>query len=150
MKLTTLYGWIVGKMSYFINSFPQDNAALRQQAQSFWKHLDGGTWYFVIAFVAVAILCAWSYYGPFNERPGRHYRPCWWWMFGLATIILSFIVTIAIAYMVAAPKLNGAWSIEIRIALANMIYSAMLYVLMSFGFCNGWFGKTNAYKLLKL
>ena len=149
MKLHYLYGWLVGKKAAFVNTFP-DDSPLRQQADAFWRHLDGGTWYFIIAFVVVALLFAWFYYKPFNETPGRHYRPRYWWIFGLVTVIASFATTLGLAWMIASPKIRGSLSIEIGIAIANMLYSAVMYVIFSVLFCNNVFGSTNAYKTFKL
>lgn len=148
MKLHYLYGWLVGKKAAFVNSFPQDSP-LRQQADAFWRQLDGSTWYFILAFVLVALLCAWIYYKPFNERPGRHFRPRYWVVFWIFTAVLSFIVTLFIAWLMANPKnISGGWKIEIGISIVNTLYAAFMYVLFSVLFCN--IGSTNAYKIFRL
>ena len=148
MKLKYLYGWIVGKKTAFVNSF--DNDPLQNQADVFWRHLESGTWFYLLAFIIVAIIFAYFYFKPFNNQPGRHFRPRYWVIFGVVSIIVSFLLTLLIAYLAAAPKLQGSFILELKISFANMIYTAVTYFVMSILFWNNVFGKTNAYKLIKL
>lgn len=147
MKLKYLYGWFVGKKSAFVNSFG-DNEQLRAQAQAFWKHLEAGTWFYIIAFIVIAAFFAYWYYRPYNNRPGRHFRPSHWAKFGVITIVVTFLVTLLITVLMAYPKLDGSFVIEFKIALANILYAAGIYLLCSLGFCLS--GKTNAFIPFKL
>lgn len=147
MKLKYLYYWIIGKKAAFVNSFG-DNEQLRAQAQAFWKHLESGTWFYLIAFIVIAALFAYLYYKPYNNLPGRHFRPRHWVIFGVISLIVTFLVTLLLAYLMATPKLPGAFVIELKIAFANMIYAAGVYLLCSLAFCLS--GKTNAYIPFKL
>jgi len=148
MKLKYLYGWWVGTKTKFVNSFA-DNGQLKAQAETFWDKLEGGTLFYIIAFIAVAILLAYIYFKPFNDMPGRHFRPRYWVIFGVFSMVTSFLLTLGIAYFTAAPKLQGTWPIELKLSLANCIYTGLLYFLVV-SFCFWNFSKTNAYKFLKL
>lgn len=150
MKLKYLYGWWVGKKATFVNSF-DDNEQLRAQAETFWKNLEGGTLFYIIAFIAVAALLAYLYFKPFNEMPGRHFRPRYWGIFGLIAMAVSFGLTLLIAYLSAPHSPKGYLHIELMLSLANMVYTGLTYfIVMSLLFWNNVFGKTNAYKLIKL
>ena len=149
MKLKYIYGWIVGKKAAFVNSFG-DNEQLRAQAQAFWKHLESGTWFYLIAFIVIAALFAYLYYKPYNNLPGRHFRPRHWAMFGVISALVTFLVTLLITYLMATPKLPGSFVMEFKIAIANVIYGLVIYLLCSLFFCLNVFGKTNAYKPFKL
>jgi len=150
MKLNNLYGWWIGKEATFVNSF-NDNQQLRDQAHTFWKQLEGGTLFYFIAFIAVAALFAYLYFKPFNEMPGRHFRPRYWVIFGLIAMGVSFGLTLLIAQLSAPHMPKGYFHIELMLSLANMVYTGLTYfIVMSFLFWNNVFGKTNAYKLIKL
>lgn len=146
MKLK-LYEWFIGKQSAFVNSFV-DNEQLKAQAKAFWKQLESGTWFYIIAFIVIAAFFAYLYYKPYNNRPGRHFRPSHWAIFGVISIVVTFLATLLIAVLMAYPKLDGSFVIEFKIALANILYAAVIYILCSLGFCLS--GKTNAYIPFKL
>jgi len=148
MKLKYLYGWWVGKKAAFVNSFGE-NEQLRAQAETFWRHLESGTLFYILAFIIVAVLLAYLYFKPFNDMPGRHFRPRYWVIFGVISMVASFVLTLGIAYFTAAPKLQGTWPIELKLSLANCVYTGLLYfTVVSICFWN--FSKTNAYKFIKL
>ena len=66
---------------------------------------------------------------------------------GIITFVTSFATTLVFEYIVATPKLDGAFMLEVKIALGNAIYATLVYFITSFVWCN-WL-PTNAYRLLK-
>ncbi len=142
-----LYEWIAGNMSDFTKQF-EGNENLQSQARSFWRSLDNYSIVSVLIFVIIAIGVATMYYKPFNNKPGRHYLPKYWFMFWLVSFIVSLLVTFGLEYICCEPKLNGATLIEFKIALANAIYTALLFLFISIIWCN--ILPTNAYRIFKI
>lgn len=134
-------------MNDFTTPFRGDET-LYNQATVFWRKLDNGSISFVIAMLVIGIILAYCYYGPFNNLPGRKYTPKWWSIIcGVATIV-TFFVTLLLEYIAAKPTMQGAWSVEIKIALCNAIYAGVIYFFSSVIVCQSNI-KTNAYKLFK-
>ena len=61
---------------------------------------------------------------------------------------MTFFVTLLLEYFTAKPIIQGAWSVEVKIALCNAIYASVVYFLASVIVCKSNI-KTNAYKLFK-
>lgn len=146
MKLLDLYEWIAGSMSSFTKPF-QDNEALFNQAKAFWRHLEGSTMITIAIFVVLGIALAAIYYMPYNDKPGRHYRPTHWLVFMVVTFVLTLLVTWGFEYIAVKPVLNGALMLEFKVALGNALYATVLYFLTSVVWCNAL--PTNAYRLFK-
>lgn len=148
MKNLDLYKWIAGSVNDFTKPFSQ-NEALYSRARGFWGQLEGsGMIMFIVCGIIVGLLLAYSYYKPFNEKAGRHYKPKYWIFFIAITFAASLIITLLFEYIVATPKLDGAFGLEIRIAIGNAVYATLVYFLISVVWCN-WFS-TNAYRLFKI
>ena len=147
MKLLKLYQWITGTMADFTKPF-QDNDALYKQAQAFWKQLDVSSIIFVAIFLLLGIVMASIYYKPFNDKPGRHYKPKYWIYFLLTTFVLTLLVTLGCECAIAQPKLDGSFVLELKIAVANAIYSSFIYIFVSWIWCQ-FNLPTNAYRLIK-
>ena len=143
MKPLDLYEWIAGSMSNFTKPF-QENEALFNQAKSFWRHLDGSMMVVIAIFVVLGIALAVTYYKPYNEKPGRRYRPTHWLIFLAITFVLTFAVTWGFEYIAAKPVLKGATKLEMKVALGN---ASALYFVTSVVWCNAL--PTNAYRLFK-
>ena len=147
MKLLGLYKWIIGTMSDFTKQF-QDNDTLYRQAKAFWSNLESYSIFFVLLFILGGIGIAWFYYKPFNNQAGRHYKPKYWWIWGAVTFALSLLVTSVFEYLILPPKVDGSFVLELKIAVANAIYSSLVYVLISWIWCQ-FNISTNAYRYLK-
>lgn len=147
MKLLKIYSWFAGTKNDFINSF-RDNDVLYKQATTFWNELDNDSIIFIIAMLVIGIVLTYYYYGPFNNQPGRKYTPQWWCIMLGITAGMTFFVTLLLEYFTAKPIIQGAWSVEIKIALCNAIYASVVYFLASVIVCKSNI-KTNAYKLFK-
>ena len=147
MKLLGLYKLIIGTMSDFVRQF-QDNETLYNQARNFWGKLEASSIIIVGVFIALGLVMAYTYYKPFNEKPGRHYKPKYWWIFCGVTFVLAFGVTLMSVYFMVPPKVDGAFVLELKLAFANAIYSSLVYVLISWIWCQ-FNLPTNAYRYLK-
>lgn len=144
--LEVLYGWIVGSKSDFTRPF-RDSEMVLAQANKFWDKLESLSIFLLILFVILGIMIASNYYGPFNNKPGRHYRPRYWFMFMLATMIVTFVLTLMVEFLLCPPRLDGSLVLELKIALGNSIYAIITYLFTSIIWCN--LLPTNAYRILK-
>ena len=147
MKLLGLYKWIIGTMSDFVKQF-QNNETLYDKARAFWGDLESYSIFIVLLFLLGGIGMSWFYYTPFNNQTGRHYKPKYWWFFLGITFISSLLVTLGFEYLALPPKLDGSFLLEFKIAVANAIYSSLVYVLISWIWCQ-FNLPTNAYRYLK-
>ena len=146
MKPIELYEWIAGSVSDFTKPF-QENEALYNQAKGFWRHLDGSIMIVIAIFLVMGIALAAYYYKPYNNSPGRHYRPLHWIIFLGIVFVATFALTMGFEYVSVKPVLNGAAMLEMKIALGNAIYSSFVYFITSLIWCNML--PTNAYRMFK-
>lgn len=147
MKWLSFYKWIAGSITDFTNQF-KGNEILYQQARAWWGKLESISVFLVLIMVIFGVLWAIFYYKPYNEMPKRHYKPKHWFLFMAVTFLSVLLITILFEYIAVEPRLQGALSVEIRVALGNAIYATLSYLIISFIWCN-WL-PTNAYRLLKL
>lgn len=134
-------------MSDFTKPF-QENEALFNQAKAFWRHLDSYMMIVIAVFIVFGIALAAAYYKPYNDKPGRHYRPVSWSIFLALTFVSTFVVTLVFECIVVKPVLDGATILEIKIAFGNAIYASVLYFITSVVWCNAL--PTNAYRIFKI
>lgn len=150
MKTLDLYKWIAGTKSDFIRPFQREDLEenpLLDQAKSFWDNLENTGLVIIAIFVVLGILSAVIYYGPYNNKPGRHYRPTHWLVFLFLTFVITFGFTWGMEAIMVNPKLDGASMLEMKIALGNAIYASGLFFLTSVVWCMAL--PTNAYRLFK-
>ena len=130
MHLLKFYQLLIGNKASFLQPYTGDGQEdLYSQASLFWDKLDGLSIVFILLFFLIGVLAAWFYYKPFNEQPNRHYLPKYWWMFFIASAIVSFLVTFGAALCIAYPRISGTWTIEMRIALQNAFLTLVIYLL---------------------
>jgi len=146
MKLLKLYSWITGTMADFAKPF-SNNKALYNQAKVFWNKLENSSLVIVLIFLVLGIAWAAFYYTSYNNNPGRHYTPKHWALMLLVTVVVTFLVTLGFEYLAVKPKINGAFLLEVEIAIANALYAVLVYLLTSIVWCNTL--PTNAYKMFK-
>lgn len=146
MHLLKFYQLLIGNKASFLQPYTGDGQEdLYSQASLFWDKLDGLSIVFILLFFLIGVLAAWFYYMPFNEQPNRHYLPKYWWMFFIASAIVSFLVTFGAALGIAYPRISGTWTIEMRIALQNAFLTLVIYLLASVFICKKC--TTNAYRM---
>lgn len=146
MKLFDIYTLWIGKESDFCNKF-QSQDDLYKQAKDFWETLGNLSFVFLIILLVLGIGSAFFYYTPFNKMAGRHYHPKWWLIFMVICFVSTLLFTLGAAYLFAEPKLDGAFMLEFNLSLVNSIYATVLYLFISWLYCN--YFPTNAYRLLQ-
>lgn len=137
---------MVGSMSDFTKPF-QENEALFNQAKAFWRNLEGWVPGLLLIGFFFGVLLAWFYYGPYNNRPHRHYTPWQWGLFAVITFLGCLLATFVVECSLAKPVLDGAGLLESKIAFCNALYAAIIYWIASVVCCN-WC-PTNAYRWFK-
>lgn len=146
MKLLKLYSWIAGTLSDFTKPF-QENEALYKQARAFWGKLENNSMLIFLICIVLGISFAAYYYRPYNNKPGRHYTLGHWAVFLFVTFLFTFLVTLGAEYLMVEPKIQGALTLEAKIALGNAIYASFLYFITSVVWCNAF--PTNACRIFK-
>jgi len=147
MKMLSFYKWIAGSMTDFTSQF-KNNEALYNQARIYWNKLESSSAIILLIFIVLGIAMAICYYQPYNNRPGRHYKPSHWLCFLFVTSVLSFLVTWGFEYFAVPPKPDGATMLQFKIAMGNAIYAFLLYTFCSWVWCQ-FNIPTNAYRFLK-
>lgn len=148
MKLLPIYKLFAGSQTEFTKPF-RENEALFKKAQTFWNNLENSSLVILLIFIVLGIALAAYYYQPYNNMPGRHYTPKHWLIFLIGTFILVLAVTLGFEYIAVPPKLDGAFILELRIALGNAIYATVLFLFISWVWCQFKL-PTNAYRLIKI
>ncbi len=148
MKLLPLYKPFAGSMADFTKPF-RDNENLFKQAQAFWNKLESWSLIIVLISVVLGIALAVCYYQPYNNLPGRRYTPKHWGFFLIGTFFGVFLVTLGFEYIALPPRLDGSFILELRIALGNAVYATILYLFISWVWCQ-FNLPTNAYRLIKV
>lgn len=149
MKIVDLYGWGLPKPADFLEPF-KNNDAMYNQARLLWSKLDQTTIWFLIVFIVLAFILSFVYYGPYNNKPHRHYRVKCWLMWMMITVASSFVVSFVVGLIMIQSPLDARASLFCRISFVNAVYSAILYFIISALVCNLPFVKTNAYRFLKI
>jgi len=149
MKIDDLYGWGLPKQADFLNHF-KNNETLYNQARDIWSKLDACMVWFIIAFAVSALVFAIIYYGPYNNKPGRHYMVKHWLIWLIITAAVTFIVTLVMGLIMVKSPLAARTGLILRVSGVNVIYSVGVYFLAAVLVCNAPFLKTNAYRFLKI
>lgn len=128
INILTILTWFTSKKAYLASHAENDSA--KKAATKLWNAIDGGDWILFLVMVLLTAAIAWYYYIPFNNRPGRHYHPKWWGIFGLGTLVVAFTVTI-----VGCCISTDYWSFDFKLifkaALVNTLYAAGWYFIIS-------------------
>lgn len=147
MKLLTLYRWFIGTMHQFISQY-QNNETFYNQARTFWNNLESKSLFVIIIFIIAGIAFAAYYYTGFNNMPGRHYKPKYWWIFMAVTFVIALLFTFLFLYFAVPPSLNNSGWLEFKLSLGNALYATVIYAITSLVWCNAF--PTNAYRYLKI
>ena len=149
MKIVDIYGWGLPKQADFLNHF-KNKDTLYNQARALWSKLDASTVWFIVVFVVLALVFAFVYYGPYNNKPGRHYKVKHWLIWMIITAIFTFVVTFVIGLIMVKSPLAARYGLILRISGINVLYSIGVYFFAALIVCNASFLKTNAYRFLKI
>lgn len=149
MKIVDIYGWGLPKQADFLNHY-KHNPTLYDQAKALWGKLDVCTVWFIVAFIVLAFVFAIVYYGPYNNKPGRHYKVKHWLIWMIITAIVTFVVTLVIGLIMVKSPLAARYGLILRVSGINVLYSIGVYFIAALIVCNAPFLKTNAYRFLKI
>lgn len=146
--LSWLYEWATGDVTEFTEPYVSDNEKFMQM-QDWWFDFEGTYWLFVLFFIALGFMGTVLYYSFLTNTPGkRFFTPIWWACIGLASMALTFAFTFVYEYVFLNDVIASVWWIEFKLAFVNAVYAGMVYLVLSFIWCN-WM-PTNAYRCLSL
>lgn len=149
MKIVDIYGWGLPKQADFLNHF-KNNDTLYDQARVLWSKLDACTVWFIAAFVVIALVFAIIYYGPYNNKPRRHYKVKHWLIWMLITAAVTFVITLVMGLIMVKSPLSARIGLILCVSGINILYSIGVYFIAALLVCNMPFLKTNAYRFLKI
>ena len=149
MKIIDIYGWGLPKQADFLNHF-KHNDTLYNQARALWGKLDSCTVWFIVAFIVLSLVFTIIYYGPYNNKPGRHYKVKHWFIWMMIMAIVTFVVTLVIGLIMVKSPLAARYGLILRVSGINVLYSIGVYFIAALVVCNTPFLKTNAYRFLKI
>jgi uncharacterized membrane protein len=126
----TEFYFLLPSKGRFLSNF--DNEELKAQADLLWRQLDGTLFWLFFGALVLGILIAYVYYGPFNERPGRHYQIKWWVLFVVITLGVTLLSSVALEYTMTSTHLkSNVASLFWLCALNNAIYGIVIYLIVS-------------------
>lgn len=132
--------WFVSKKDY-IAGYANDED--RQKiAKRLFNSVDEASLILVLVMLVLTALICCFYHFPYNNRPGRHYRPFCKRLFFLGTLVLVFAVTM-VCYYFMAKNPGFDWMLLAKAYLMNTGYAALVYIMLT-SLIN-YKGKSNAY-----
>ena len=149
MKIIDIYGWVLPKQAEFLNHY-KNNEENYKKARDLWSNLDSCTLWFIVAFVVIALVFAFIYYGPYNNKPHRHYKLKHWLIWMLITAAVTFVITYVMGDFMVDSPLTARRGLILRVSCANVLFSVGVYFIVALLVCNVPFLKTNAYRFLKI
>ena len=147
MKFLSFYEWIAGSKADFTSQF-KNNEANFNQAKDYWSKLEESSVIVLVIFLVLGIAMAISYYVPYNNCPGRHYKPTHWLYFLGITFVLTFLLTLCYLHFAVSSNLNGVFILHTKLAFGNALYAAGLYFFCSWIWCQ-FNLPTNACRIFK-
>lgn len=151
MIFLTALNWFTSKREYLENAVgstddPEEIERRKRLASRFWNSIDMNDVWMVLIMAAITAIICYAYFIPFNNKPGRHYLPSYCAIFGAFSLLLSFGATLFYCSLIV--KINYDMSFVMKVAAINTVYSLLLYLILSFIFCN--YSSTNAYRWFKI
>lgn len=140
MNILAILTWFTSRQDY-LGKYANDDSA-KKAATKLWNAIDGDGWVPFLLMVLLTALIAWVYYFPVNNKPGRHYHPKWWGIFGVVTLAAVFAMTIVCCFFLAkSPGFD--YGLILKASGVNTLYAAVVYLL--FSVIINRTGKSNAY-----
>ena len=138
VNILTILTWTTKKG--YLADYTDESA--KKAATKLWNAIAGGEIALVVLMAILTGIICWYYFFPFNEKPGRHYHPKWWWVFGGISLVVTFLASLLACYVIAKnPNFNMGFLL--RVSIINTFYAVILFVVMSYVFIKT--GKSNAY-----
>lgn len=142
LRLLNILTWYTTKKAY-LTPYTEDEAA-KKAATKLWNAIDHNNFILVGSMILLTIFIGWVYFYPFNQRPGRHYHPKYWGIWGGIAIVLTFILTFVFCYFTAKnPSFD--YALLLKVSALNALYSIIVYAVITF-FINRY-GNSNAYPI---
>lgn len=148
MQVLSLYKWIAGSAANFTSQF-KNNENLFNQARAYWSKLEASSVIVLATFIVLGIAMAITYYQPYNNAPGRHYKPAHWLKFFGGTFVVTLLLTWGYLHFAAPSSINGVSVLHLKIALGNALYASGLYFICSWIWCQ-FNLPTNACRIFKI
>ena len=107
-----------------------DDESAKKAATKLWNAIDGSEiMLFILMVVLTCIICL-CYFFPFNKKPGRHYHPKWWWLFGVISLVATFVMSYVTCNVMAK---NPGFDIGFlfKVSAINTFYAAFIYAIVS-------------------
>lgn len=119
-----------------------DDESAKRAATKLWNAVEGGEIALIILMIVLTGIICWYYFFPFNKKSGRHYTPKWWWIFGVLSILVTFVASyLACNFITKNPGFDI--SLLLKVSGVNAFYAALLYAIVSMIINRT--GKSNAY-----
>ena len=142
-NILTAITWAFPKKEY-LAKFANDDSA-KNAAAKLWRSIDQCDVCLVVVMAVMTLLVCWFYFFPYNQKPGRHYKPKYWRIFWIVNFVLVLVVSYFMSYAMAKnPSFDRG--LLFQVSWVNALYSLVLYWCISWGFNAS--GKSNAYKTL--
>lgn len=140
INILTVLTWFTSKKAYLANY--ADNESAKKAATRLWNSIDSSEWILFIIMIVLTVLYSWGYFFPYNNKPGRHYRPGYWLGFGMCNLISVFLITFIVCYIFVPNPGFDIWLL-VKVASANTLIALILYYIISTIINRN--GKSNAY-----
>ena len=148
MGMLNLYDWGLPNQAQHLASY-KDNEPLYNMVRSFWSSLDSASVYFFATALVIAIIVVCYYYYVYNKLPGRKYKISHWAMWLGVTAVMTTLLTMVLGNVMVTSSLKEQTGFILRVSLINSLYASVIYLVISFVFCNLPV-PTNAYRFLKI
>lgn len=142
LKLLNILTWYTSKKAY-LAPYTEDEAA-KKAATKLWNAIDNSNLILVIGMILLTIFIGWGYFYPFNQRPGRHYHPKYWGIWGGIATVLTFFSTFIVCYF-NAKNPSFDYALLAKVSAINALYSIPVYLIITLTINK--LGNSNAYPI---
>lgn len=149
MILLTVLNWFQTRKAFVdkhvgTTEDPEEIEDKKQVAIEFWNGIDANDHWMLIAMIVITALFCYLYFIPYNNRPGRHYKPSHWFGFYVFAVIATLLSTFGMCCLFVNYSYDEGfvWTVS----LINSALVILFYFLISI-----WFWKkssSNAYPLI--
>ena len=143
MVTLAILSWFTSRKEFL--GLYKDSEAARNIAIRFWESAEQTEIPAVVLMLIVSAVICWIYYFPFNNMPGRHYKPSYMFAFmGVSTVavfILSFLLFLC---LVDNSQFNEGFLA--KLSAVNVLYSFVVFFIVAIIICKS--GKSNAYPII--
>lgn len=143
MVTLAILSWFTSRKDFL--GLYKDSEAAKNAAVRFWESAEQTEILAVGLMLILSVFICWIYYFPFNNMPGRHYKPSFMCMFMGASIVAVFIFSFLLFLcLVDNSQFNEGFLA--KLSVMNALYGFVVYLLVAFIICKS--GKSNAYPII--